>query len=353
MRAAGRGLARLGVRQRAARRRRRSPSHVGALDGLVAPYAPERPRAARPSHDYVVAANWKVVTENYHECYHCPLIHPGAVRGEPADERSQLRPARRAGSAAAWTCATSAETMSLDGAQRAVARIDGRRPAARCCYLGLLPNLLLSLHPDYVMTHRLTPLAPDRTRVECSWYFPRRGHRPVVRRGLLGPHQPAGLGRLRVGAARPLLAALPARPAGPERGRGAPVRHDGGPRLPGCQTGRMTEDRAAVAIAVARRQAGRARGRAGRPVGPGGRPGRDLVRQARRRRHEHGRRAALPGGRARAPAGHPRRGGPGRGEAGRGQLRRLRRLRQSRSRRSGSRRCRGRRCAWPTRPRGA
>ena len=27
--------------------------------------------------------------------------------------------------------------------------------------------------------------------------------RPVVRRGLLGPHQPAGLGGLRVGAARP------------------------------------------------------------------------------------------------------------------------------------------------------
>ncbi|MGH3374510.1 MAG: SRPBCC family protein, partial [Actinoallomurus sp.] len=28
------------------------------------------------------------------------------------------------------------------------------------------------LHPDYVMTHRLRPLAPDRTEVECSWYVP-------------------------------------------------------------------------------------------------------------------------------------------------------------------------------------
>ena len=39
-------------------------------------------------------------------------------------------------------------------------------------YLQLFPNLLFSGHPDYVMTHRVLPLAPDRTWVECSWYFP-------------------------------------------------------------------------------------------------------------------------------------------------------------------------------------
>jgi Rieske 2Fe-2S family protein len=38
-------------------------------------------------------------------------------------------------------------------------------------YLGLFPNLMLSLHPDYVMAHRLTPLSPDRTRIECAWLF--------------------------------------------------------------------------------------------------------------------------------------------------------------------------------------
>jgi Rieske 2Fe-2S family protein len=39
-------------------------------------------------------------------------------------------------------------------------------------YLGLFPNLLISLHPDYVMTHRLEPLSPGLTAIECSWYFP-------------------------------------------------------------------------------------------------------------------------------------------------------------------------------------
>ena len=42
-------------------------------------------------------------------------------------------------------------------------------------YLGLFPNLLISLHPDYVMTHRLEPLAPGLTAIECQWYFPARG----------------------------------------------------------------------------------------------------------------------------------------------------------------------------------
>jgi len=31
--------------------------------------------------------------------------------------------------------------------------------------------VLISPHPDYVMVHRLTPLAADRTRIECSWAF--------------------------------------------------------------------------------------------------------------------------------------------------------------------------------------
>ena len=65
-----------------------------------------------------------------------------------------------------------AVTMSLDGrvGRRAAAR--ARREARRRIdYLGLLPNMLVSLHPDYVMTHRLEPLAPGRTAVECQWLF--------------------------------------------------------------------------------------------------------------------------------------------------------------------------------------
>ena len=60
--------------------------------------------------------------------------------------------------------------MSLDGASHGVPLPDVDPRLVR--YLGLFPNLLVSLHPDYVLTHRLEPLAPDRTRVECEWLFP-------------------------------------------------------------------------------------------------------------------------------------------------------------------------------------
>jgi glycine betaine catabolism A len=113
--------------------------HVGALDDLVAPYQPER-LVPLASHAYELAANWKVVLENYHECYHCPLIHP---------ELCQVSPP------------ASGDNFGLDGERlRTVA------------YLGLFPNLLLSLHPDYVMTHLVEPLAADRSQIVCTWYFP-------------------------------------------------------------------------------------------------------------------------------------------------------------------------------------
>jgi glycine betaine catabolism A len=59
--------------------------------------------------------------------------------------------------------------MSLSGRShgRPIEGVDPRK----VLYLGLFPNLLVSLHPDYVMTHRLTALAADTTAVECSWYF--------------------------------------------------------------------------------------------------------------------------------------------------------------------------------------
>jgi Rieske 2Fe-2S family protein len=66
-----------------------------------------------------------------------------------------------------------AETMSLDGRSRGSA-IAGLSAVERrtVMYLVGYPNLLVSLHPDYVMTHLLTPLAVDRTHVECAWAFP-------------------------------------------------------------------------------------------------------------------------------------------------------------------------------------
>ncbi|MGI8576092.1 MAG: aromatic ring-hydroxylating oxygenase subunit alpha [Egibacteraceae bacterium] len=177
--------------------------HVGAMASLLAPYRPET-LVPLARHDYEVAANWKVVCENYHECYHCPLIHPELCAVSPPTSGDNYK------SEGAWVGGTmelreGVETMSLDG------RSDGRpiegADQHTVAYLGLFPNLLVSAHPDYVMTHRLVPLAPGRTRIECAWYFPDSSVDPAyavefwdrtnrqdwaacesVQRGLASPH---------------------------------------------------------------------------------------------------------------------------------------------------------------------
>jgi glycine betaine catabolism A len=143
-------------------------SYVGALDGIVAPYRPGELRLGA-RHDYEVAANWKVIVENYHECYHCPLIHPELCRVSPPTSGDNWSlPGAWVGGA--MELRERAETMSLDGSSAGVF-IDGA-PRRTVAYLALFPNLLISAHPDYVMTHRLRPIGPGRTAVECSWYFP-------------------------------------------------------------------------------------------------------------------------------------------------------------------------------------
>ena len=96
---------------------------------------------------------------------------------------------------------------------------------------------LLRLHPDYVMTHRLTPLAPDHTHVECEWLFSpeaveQEDFDPSIRQRLLGRDQPPGLDRTRGRAEGRLLARLPPGSPLPPRGRCLPLQHDGRQRLP-------------------------------------------------------------------------------------------------------------------------
>jgi Rieske 2Fe-2S family protein len=141
--------------------------HLGTLDELVRPYAPAG-LAVKASHSYEVAANWKVIAENYHECYHCPLIHPELCAVSPPNSGNNWHePGNWVGGS--MDLREHAETMSHDGRSHGV-MLPGA-PSRTVRYVGLFPNLLISLHPDYVMTHRFVPLAPDRTQVECSWLF--------------------------------------------------------------------------------------------------------------------------------------------------------------------------------------
>jgi Rieske 2Fe-2S family protein len=66
-----------------------------------------------------------------------------------------------------------AETMSVDGAAHGRPPLPGigAENARRVYYFVLWPNLLLSLHPDYVMTHQVWPVDAENSRVICEWFF--------------------------------------------------------------------------------------------------------------------------------------------------------------------------------------
>jgi Rieske 2Fe-2S family protein len=144
--------------------------HFGNLAALAAPYETRRLRTTA-SHTYEVEANWKVIVENYNECYHCSSIHPELCEVTPPNSGRDIPPTGM------WCGGTMvlkphAVTMSLDGSSNGVGfRAVDDEMARHVWYLTLFPNLLLSMHPDYVMTHRVVPLSPDRTSIECAWLF--------------------------------------------------------------------------------------------------------------------------------------------------------------------------------------
>jgi glycine betaine catabolism A len=146
--------------------------HVEGLEEVVGGYRPED-LVIVDRHSYELATNWKVIAENYQECYHCSTIHPELSKISPPTSGANLE---LAGSwMGGWmSFIEGAETMSLSGKSGGVA-IKGlsEQELRTVMYLVGFPNLLVSLHPDYVMTHVMTPLAADRTHVECAWAFPK------------------------------------------------------------------------------------------------------------------------------------------------------------------------------------
>jgi Rieske 2Fe-2S family protein len=122
-------------------------------------------------HDYEVKANWKLIVLNYNECLHCPILHPLLTRitDTMSGDNDMPQPTYIGGS---MLFRGAAQTMSTDG-QRRRGYLPGLNEEQRkqVLYYAVYPNLLLSLHPDYVMAHRLWPLAADLTRVICEWYF--------------------------------------------------------------------------------------------------------------------------------------------------------------------------------------
>lgn len=144
--------------------------HLAGLDQRFHPWRmQELVRVER--RRYELHANWKLIIQNYSECVHCPNAHPQLSRfqhylsgvNEPPQATwlggfMELRPEVR--------------TLSLAedhdrGCFVHLSETDRRR----VYYYAILPNMLLNLHPDYMVTYTLWPRAADFTQVVCEWHF--------------------------------------------------------------------------------------------------------------------------------------------------------------------------------------
>ncbi|MGH3246215.1 MAG: aromatic ring-hydroxylating oxygenase subunit alpha [Trebonia sp.] len=120
--------------------------------------------------DYRVAANWKIISENFQECYHCSTIHPELVDTLPQFRDISRLPAYLA---EGYHFADHKASFSVSG-QTVLPRLPGLTEQDERKYYGmaLRPNCFLSLLPDHVIVHRFTPAGPELTTVTCEWLFP-------------------------------------------------------------------------------------------------------------------------------------------------------------------------------------
>jgi Rieske 2Fe-2S family protein len=125
--------------------------------------------AVGTSISYDIAANWKLVVENFMECYHCAPVHP---------ELTRLLPEFRFGTSyqgivgKGTDFASDIEGFTLSGNGKRD-MLPGLLPSDDRLYYGFViwPNLFVNLLPDHVILHTLLPTGPETSRVVCDWLF--------------------------------------------------------------------------------------------------------------------------------------------------------------------------------------
>jgi phenylpropionate dioxygenase-like ring-hydroxylating dioxygenase large terminal subunit len=126
-----------------------------------------------------VKANWKLLCENFSECFHCPPVHPEFCSIVTAYQE-----------AGAWGLSTEpsrrpeykpgAQTLTLDGSSRIPPFENLSEAERQTLYIPemLPPNLFLNVQPDYVNSHLMFPTGPESVRIVYDWLFEPR-HLPL------------------------------------------------------------------------------------------------------------------------------------------------------------------------------
>jgi Rieske 2Fe-2S family protein len=143
-------------------------AQLGAIPDRLQRYPLASLRVGATIH-YEVAANWKVICENYNECYHCGPVHP---------ELCAVVPAFREGGGADldWTRGVphreGADTFTHSGTSMRRA-FPGLNENEQVRHKGELvyPNLFLSVAREHVAAFLLKPRSAERTDITCLFLF--------------------------------------------------------------------------------------------------------------------------------------------------------------------------------------
>jgi glycine betaine catabolism A len=115
---------------------------------------------------HVVAANWKLLVENFQESHHFPSVHPALEAATPWRESSSVQ------FDGPWLGGVmplaGVDTVALGGGRGDRPFVAAPEDRAEVHDALLFPAWLTSLQPDYFLSYRLMPLAADRTEVVAS-----------------------------------------------------------------------------------------------------------------------------------------------------------------------------------------
>jgi glycine betaine catabolism A len=139
------------------------------LGGKFSPWNLASLRSAKRI-EYDVWANWKLMFQNYSECYHCLGVHPELSKISPYD--SAENDLTKGPFLGGFMRIANDKSLTMSGNACALTVGNfGNDDFRFVFYYSIFPNMLLSLHPDYVMVHRLEPQSSERTLIFCDWFF--------------------------------------------------------------------------------------------------------------------------------------------------------------------------------------
>jgi Rieske 2Fe-2S family protein len=120
-----------------------------------------------------VQANWKLLAENFSECFHCPPVHPELCRIVTAYREAGAWGLDEAATRGKPEYKAGAQTLTLDGTARVPPFAGLTKAQQAVLYIPEmhLPNLFLNVQPDYVNAHMMFPTGPGSVRIVYDWLF--------------------------------------------------------------------------------------------------------------------------------------------------------------------------------------